>query len=467
MDGRPEPDSLDPGGALNAVDELFYVFTPGGEFRYWNDALSEVTGYDDATIATMSPTEFFVGDDRTRVADAISRALDDEYVRVEARVRTNDGECIPYEFSGVSYTDGSEELVAGVGRNITERKRREEELQIGEYAIESALSGIVIADLDGDVSAVNPAFLDMWGYDSEADVLGRPATEFWKRPSEARKVVKTVRETGGWNGELLAVRRDGTTFHARCSASVVTDEEGTPLALMASFADITARKEHERELQRRNEQLNEFASVVSHDLRNPLGVAKGHVRMAREEYDGDHLEPAEEALERMETIIEDTLTLAREGQAVGEPESIRIREVVGHCWGMVDTGEASLDVTEEFSLYADRDRLHHLFENLFRNAVEHAGAGVTVRVGPLDGVGFYVEDDGPGIPQEEREKVLEPGYTGTSGGTGFGLTIVNRIAQAHGWELAVTDGDEGGARFEFTNVDVHRPDEAVETGSLG
>jgi signal transduction histidine kinase len=85
--------------------------------------------------------------------------------------------------------------------------------------------------------------------------------------------------------------------------------------------------------------------------------------------------------------------------------------------------------------------------------VEHAGEDVTVTVGDLDG-GFYVADDGPGIPESDRERVFETGYSTSDGGTGFGLEIVATVATAHGWDVRVTDAADGGARFEFTGVDV-------------
>jgi PAS domain S-box-containing protein len=481
QNGEDRTSILSPAGvvnALQAVDELFYVFTADGKFQYWNDALSGETGYTDATIAAMDPVDFFVAEDRELITDAIDRALDEAYARVEATLETEDGDRLCYEFSAVSFTDDSTELLAGVGRDITERKQREEELLIDEYTIESALSGIAIANLDGELISVNPSFLELWGYEIEDEVLGKSVTEFWKRPEEAAKVASSVEETGQWNGELLAVRKDSTTFHAQCSASTVTDNEGEPLALMSSFVDITARKKRERELQKQTEQLDEFASVVSHDLRNPLNVAMGRLHLAQDEYDSDHLAHVETALERMEVIIEDTLVLAQQGQKVGESELVQVQQIAHRSWEMVDTGAATLEVSDGFGIYADQGRLMHLFENLFRNAVEHGSPnprsdthgdavehgndGITVRVGRLDDTGFYVEDDGPGIPEENRTKVLEAGYSQSSDGTGFGLAIVNRIADAHGWTLSITDSKEGGARFEFANVDLCDPHRTVD-----
>jgi signal transduction histidine kinase len=119
----------------------------------------------------------------------------------------------------------------------------------------------------------------------------------------------------------------------------------------------------------------------------------------------------------------------------------------------------------------DPDRLLHVFENLFRNAVEHGGPDVTVRVGPISrpafeagknvGSGFFVADDGPGIPEERRETVFEAGHTTHSEGTGLGLSIVEQFVEAHGWSIRVTESADGGARFEVTGVPgVDAPTEA-------
>ncbi|MFB6177864.1 MAG: sensor histidine kinase, partial [Halobaculum sp.] len=97
-------------------------------------------------------------------------------------------------------------------------------------------------------------------------------------------------------------------------------------------------------------------------------------------------------------------------------------------------------------------RLTQLFENLLRNAVEHGGPDVTVRVGCTDEGTIFVEDDGPGIPPEERDEIFEPGHSSASGGTGFGLTIAKQIVEAHGWTIAATEGTDGGARFELTTT---------------
>ena len=151
----------------------------------------------------------------------------------------------------------------------------------------------------------------------------------------------------------------------------------------------------------------------------------------------------------MEAIIVDALTLARQGETIDDTESVSLTDLVGKCRGSIDADMASLEIADELTFDGDRDRLRHVFENLFRNAIEHGGSDVTVRVGCHDERGIYVEDSGPGIPVEKRDEVFKPGHSSAQGGTGFGVAIVKRIVEAHGWELSVTDGTDGGARFEF------------------
>jgi signal transduction histidine kinase len=153
-------------------------------------------------------------------------------------------------------------------------------------------------------------------------------------------------------------------------------------------------------------------------------------------------------------MIEDLLTLTRAGGTVEELEWVNLRTLVEGCWANVDTASAELEVTTDLAVFANESRLRHVFENLFRNAVQHTGDRVTVRVGQITGgTGFYVSDDGPGIPEEERSEVFGQGYTTAETGTGFGLNIVQEIVEAHGWEIDVTASSDGGARFDITGAD--------------
>lgn len=215
--------------------------------------------------------------------------------------------------------------------------------------------------------------------------------------------------------------------------------------------DISERIERERSLERERDRLDEFAGVVSHDLRNPLNVAQGRLRLAQDDCESEHLEAVTRAHGRMEQLIEDVLSLARAGEAIAETQAVDLAELARSCWRTVESENASLDVEASITVQADKSRLRQLLENLFRNSVTHGGDEVVVTVGG-HGNEFYVEDTGPGIPEEHREEIFSAGYTTTTEGTGFGLNIVKQIAEAHGWTVELSTGADGGARFEFTGV---------------
>lgn len=216
------------------------------------------------------------------------------------------------------------------------------------------------------------------------------------------------------------------------------------------IVDLTTQREREEELRRRNDQLNQFAGVVSHDLRNPLEVASGSVQLALETGEFEQLERAERAHDRMDQLIEDILELARQDADSVDIETIDLAEAARESWQYVETADATLELTATETLDADGDRLGQLLENSFRNALEHGGNDVTVTVGPLPNeTGFFVADDGPGFGDADMDSLFEAGYTTEDGGTGFGLSIVQEIATAHGWSVDATESEAGGAQLDI------------------
>jgi signal transduction histidine kinase len=231
--------------------------------------------------------------------------------------------------------------------------------------------------------------------------------------------------------------------------------------------DVTERRRRERELEARNERLKEFASVVSHDLRSPLNVATGWLDRYREVGDEAALDRVADSHDRMDEILDELLTLARDGTENRDVEDVSLQVAAVSAWNSIDTSAAHLNLdVEGVTAQAVRGRVQELFENLFRNAVEHAASQtaqaqldgsvaeadptVRIRVRPLpDRGGFFVADDGPGIPDEERDAVFDMGHTTSQDGTGFGLAIVENIAENHGWSVSVGESEDGGARFEF------------------
>ncbi|WP_058367392.1 sensor histidine kinase [Haloparvum sedimenti] len=291
-------------------------------------------------------------------------------------------------------------------------------------------------------------------------------TERWY--DDLREVPERYNDATRIRSELILPVGDHGVMNVGSPSANAFDELDLTVARLlarttAVALDRTDREERLQrrtdELERQNDRLERFASVVSHDLRNPLSVASGNVELATAALeDGDpatareRLDAVASAHDRMDRLIADLLELSRQGETVGSPETVAIEAIAKRAWEHVDVGGASLRIAEAPTIRADPDRLQQLFENLFRNSIDHGGRGVTVTVDALPG-GFAVADDGPGIDIEDRESVFEFGHTTDAEGTGLGLAIVREIAHAHGWEVALTAADDGGVRFEFRGVE--------------
>lgn len=305
----------------------------------------------------------------------------------------------------------------------------------------------VVLDSDGEILLANVAFRSLFTEDPlgthiEDALAGYPAV------SEAITDDDTV---------VQIDTRSGTRHLQLARFSTDSGRDGGKQILL--FHDVTDHCEHQQTLQAQNERLEAFASLISHDLRNPLDVAIGRTNAAIDRLDDPEIAElllgVRDAHDRMRRIITDVLTLAREGKDIEDVSPVDLDVVATDVWSYVDTGDSTLEATSGLTIEADRERLEHVLQNLFDNAITHGGDSVTVRVGRLDDEpGFYVADDGVGIPESERPQVFETGYTDDDG-TGLGLAIVERLTTAHGWELAIADAESGGARFEFTGVECH------------
>jgi PAS domain S-box-containing protein len=337
-------------------------------------------------------------------------------------------------------------------QDVTERMESERRF---EAVLDSTVQFLALLAPDGRVLQTSERAL-AYGDLAPADVADAPLWAApWFEPGETAATVEraVTRASDGdrFHGEVTV---DAGEDRAVLDFSVtpVADERGEVALLVAEGNDVTDRERRERELQRHNERLDEFTSVVSHDLRGPLGVLRGSLDVAEETGDAEQFARCRRAADRMERTIEDLLELAREGDAVTDTAAVSLADVATASWDTADTGEATLRTAGDAALLADEHRLERLLANLYRNAVEHSEDAVTLTVGPTD-EGFYVADDGPGIPPEEREQVFDSGYSTAEGGTGLGLPIVERIAEAHGWTVDVTDSEAGGARFEVGGVE--------------
>jgi len=454
---------------MRTMSAAVFLKDTDGQYLMVNHAYRELFGSENQEIVGLKDTELFPPDIAERYRADEKRVIErGEVIEREEEVPTATGTTVRLTRKSPVYDDtGSVIALCGVSTDITEQNQREQELKRTSQFLsdtqELAHVGGWEIDLQSETGRWSDEVYRIHGLPVGEAVTPEEAIAFY-HPDD-RETIREAYERLTTDGEpydlvLRLIRADTDEVRWVRTRGEPVFEGGQVVTVHGAFQDVTEQKRREQELEQNNDRLTEFTNVVSHDLRNPLNVAQGRATLLAQqagESCHEHLTPLVTALDRMEQIIEDTLTLARHGQQVGEMRPIPVGELVTTCWDGVQTGEATLEVDETFTVQGDSNRLQHVFENLFRNAVEHAGEEPTVRVGRLAEGGIYVEDDGPGIRVADREDVFDPGYTSSAAGSGFGLAIVKRIAEAHGWDVTVTDGRDGGARFEFVTDELPNP----------
>ncbi|ELY50178.1 sensor histidine kinase [Natronolimnohabitans innermongolicus] len=380
-------------------------------------------------------------------------------------------------------SDISDERADGVVlmlRDVTDQRRAEKRFQA---LIENVSDVITVVDQDGTITYTSPSITSVLGYRPDGRI-GESLFELIDAEDRAEAIDEFHALCDGPNSETRFEYRvrhaDGSLVALEGVAVDLLDNDIVD-GVVINSRDVTARNDRERELERTNQRLEEFAGVISHDLRTPLSIAQTYLRFAETSSGPEDFQAVRDAHNRMERMITNLLTMAQTGTTLTDPSPIALESVVADAWDMTQRADATLECTldDGWTVVGDRAQLLHVFENLFHNSLEHgpsddrngtqaadaAGdercavspdcgdSSITIRVSHLDDdpdCGFVVEDDGVGIPDEQREFVFERGHTTSRDGTGFGLAIVHDVIEAHGWQIDVSEGTDGGARFEIS-----------------
>jgi PAS domain S-box-containing protein len=488
----------DAGEILDRMSDAFFALDDSWRFTYLNERAREI-------ICEAAGTEATVAELRGRFVWDVIPAAEESVFADRYRTAAETGEAVSFEaeyeptdtwFEVRAYP--SENGLSVYFRDVTERKEQELQRERDAEALRSLYS--IAADRDSDfdekvnrVLQLGCNYFDVpYGMVNELDETGQTVAYAYGTPDGLRPgdsmprdeayCRETVETDGllaivdavedGWGDDPAyaehglgcyiggRIEFDDDIDRTLCFAgsdpreTSFTETEETIIELLTQWLTFEfARRADRQALEQKNERLENLASVVSHDLRNPLTIAKARIEFIREDdATGEHLDAVSDSLDRIESLVDDLTALARQGDVIDEREILELDTVARGAWEGVPTRDATLDCESGLSVYADQSRLQQALENLFRNSVEHGGNDVHVTVGDVED-GFYIADDGPGIPPAEREKVFRMGYTNADDGSGVGMAIVSEVFEAHGWTVTVGESDSGGARFDVTGVD--------------
>jgi len=473
-----------PGG-----DRFVAAVAVDGEVLFAGPSVPAVLGVDRATLVGDDLLDRVHPNDREPLSDALSAVATDRVVT--HRLRHANGGFVWVE----SVVD--EELAPEFGGRVVTARRVDADRTFPErfrQFLEYGTDLVTVVDADGRVRYESPSVEEVLGYE-QGSTVGRSPLGYVHPDDRDRVTERFYRALNDPDASPTMEYRyrtaDGDWVWLE-SRSRSLPADASVGHLLINSRDVSERKARERRLTDRNERLDRFASIVSHDLRNPLSVIRGSMEMARLKEDTEPLERGERAVDRIDQLVSELLTLARQGSGIDEPTEFALDAVAREAWETAGSADARLVVGADAAVRGDRGRLRQAFENLFRNATEHAApdGGADDRCGADDTLstdggadaaltvvvtataeGFLVADDGPGIDPAHREDAFEPGFTTCEDGTGYGLDIVREVVESHGWTIGLRgDGAEPVSPDDVTVPDgacfvVRGPDpDAAETG---
>ncbi len=418
-------------------------------------------------VLTGSPGEYLAADPEELIGNRFHEVVPDDTAErfltvVERTLETGVVQSIEYPLevpAGQRWFEArvaplsreERDAVLWVARDITERLDQRERLEQYRQIVETMQDHAAIYDREGTIQVVNESLIEF--LDASRDDLEGSPSRLLPRLREEHSSDPLQELLDGDRDELAGeIEIDfGPTPEVIAYRLSPVEVDGDIEWVVAVVRVVTERTEYEHLLRTQQDRFEEFAGVLSHDLRNSLNVAGSRLELATDECESDHLAAIGEAHDRMEEELDSLLMLARGAGYAVAFEPVDVESVARRAWEECRTRAAVLQVVLDDTVMADEESLGRLLAHCFENAVEHGGPDVTVTVGRHPG-GFYVEDDGVGVPPDRRERILEPGVSGAEDGSGFGLRIVEEIATAHGWELALEEATAGGLRLVFDEV---------------
>ena len=458
-----------------------FAFMKDSDFRYAavNQVFCEALGHSPEEL--ISKTDFdlfpevvaqrFMERDQ-EVVRGRSAIRHEETVDINGRLRT-----VLVIKAPVLNPNGTPTGLIGVGFDITERKRIEQEHTRLAAALESAGEAVLITDTDGTIQFVNPAFERLTGYSSDEAIGRNPrilksgyhSSEFY------REMWETLGRGQVWQGTIRNKKKDGLLFYADQTIAPVRDREGKTNSYVGVVRDITERKRMVESLQRAVMVKVEFTSMVSHELRTPLTAIKEAIDVVADQTAGpvnqhqtEFLALAKRNVDRLHRLINDTLDFSKlergEFRLELGPHDLNAltREIVMQQRVAAQKQGLRLELSLEEGLppvRVDPDRVSQVLVNLIGNAIRYCDGGwieVSTRRGDGEDVVVKVQDSGPGIPEDKLEHIFEAfvqlstGPGRRSGGTGLGLSISKKLVELHGGRIWVESEVGRGSAFNFT-----------------
>jgi two-component system sensor kinase FixL len=437
--------------------------------------------YDKSDIMGSNIVGMLYGSDMTLIDEVRNSLEDDKFLLIQAACVCSDGSMFPAEISVNRLSLAGYEYYCFFVRDISVRREAEDRLRTGHTAIQNAANGIAVADLEGTINYVNSAMLDLWGLDDPNAMIGNNMRDFICDEETANTILMAMSRRLVWEQELACHTIGGNVFYVRASVAPNLNADDEVIGMVFSLLDITDVKltalkldDTLTELQRSNEDLEQFAYAVSHDLQAPLrkitafaGIIKDGAELQLTPDMADALTRMQHSAGRMVQLIQGLLRYSRVSTRKQPYERLDLNDIVEDVLSdlevsLLETG-GTVNVAPLPEIAADPTQMRQLFQNLIGNALKFHKPGIAPTV-DISGTllppskensvaccEIMVEDNGIGFPQEAAERIFgifqmlnaPSDYLGT----GIGLAICRKIVERHGGELTAVSEEGEGACF--------------------
>ncbi len=415
-------------------------------------------------------------DEVRSVADRIWTGDMEAAAHHENQVVTCSGErrWISWHNTVVRDEDGRIVGLLSSGGDITERRKTEQKLRLLSSVIEESSEAVVITDRDEHIIYVNPAFTRITGY-APAKVIGQtPRILGSDRQDKAlfETMWAALLSEGVWQGEIWNRRRDGSVYPAYITINAVRDADGEVSSYVAIFSDISRFKQRENELRKTNAELEEFAHVTSHDLREPLRMIGSYLGLIErrngatfDDVTREYFAFAMNGAEHMDRLIQDILRFSRIGRIDQRRTRIDMRalceRIIARLRPAIEETDAAISLVDPLpEAFAVESEIERLLENLIGNALKyrHPNRPPRIEIGgriDRDEAVFGVADNGIGLEHRFRDRIfrmfqrLHP-REAYGGGTGIGLAICQKVVAHHGGRIWVDSSPGQGSTFTFS-----------------
>lgn len=480
----------------SAADAIISI-TEDGLISSWNDAAEKIFGYSSSEMLNRNLSEIIPEKYQKKHIEGINRIkfggkekIIGNIVELTTALRKNGSE-FSIELSLSRWSIDNQNYFTGIIRDITERKKAEEELRLHSEIMENLTEGVYLVGLDDiTIKYTNTKFIDMFGYEP-GEMIGKHASivnaPFDKDPREtAKEIIDILNETGEWHGEVNNIKKDGTTFWCYANVSIFNHSKYGKV-IVAIHTDITERKKIEEDLKNSLIKATEsdrvksaFLATMSHELRTPLNAVIGFSDLIDEDV------PIEDIVQFSNTIntsgkhllniVEDLfdITLIEAGEVNLAKTDVNLNKLLHEVHQIIvieqqklKKSHISLDleipkILDNIVVHTDASKLKQILINLLKNALKFTSKGYikygfeTIANKKDQGIKFFVEDSGIGIAKEKYEVIfdvfrqVDDSHTRKYGGTGIGLSLSKKLVDVLDGKIWVESEVDKGSVFYFT-----------------